>query len=475
MPRPPIPRPSRLVAAPLLRAQSDDRLVELVRGGHEPAFAVVVQRYRGQLERYAARIVGPGRAEDAVQQAFVNAHRALLRDGRQIELKAWLYRITHNAALNQLRSLQAEPTDTDDRSAAATGATAAAAADVAALRARLRETLDAVAALPAPQRDALLLRELEGRSHEEIALALGVSAGAARQHLARARTTLRAAVSAVTPYPLVAKLAALGTGSSAAGSAAELVVGAGMGATVIKFGAGVAAGGALLGAIGLPALRPVSPPPQERTGDRADSGAVTTRPGPLGAADRDATASRASDRSSPTGTPSAPGRGGRSPSSPGSDAAQRPGASGGPGAGSDSARPSDDDPDSETDDPTQGSRPEATPPGRPGSSGSSSSGLDDAGDDDDPPAISSDTGSDDDDDDARPAADGETESESSGSASSGPQEGASTSSGSGSGSWSDSSGTGSEAGPDDDDEALELRPDGGEAPEEPDEDDIAAD
>lgn len=267
MPRSSLSRPGRLVAAPLLRAQSDDRLVDLVRDGHEAAFAVVVARYRAPLERYAAGIVGAGRAEDVVQQAFVNAHRALMSDGRSIELKPWLYRITHNAALNLLRSAPAETSDGADL-AGALGPSSAGAADVAALRARLRETLDAVAALPPPQRDALLLRELEGRSHEEIALALGVTAGAARQHLARARTSLRAAVSALTPYPLLAKLAVLGAGSSTTGAVAEVVAGAGVGATVIKLGAGVAAGGALLGSVVLP-----SPPTDRVRGD--DRGAAT--------------------------------------------------------------------------------------------------------------------------------------------------------------------------------------------------------
>lgn len=317
MPRHPLPRPSRLIAAPLLRAQSDDRLVELVRDGHDPAFTVVVQRYRGPLERYVARIVGPSRAEDAVQQAFANAHRALVHDGRSVELKPWLYRIAHNAAVNQLRGAPADVADPDDpRAATAESATAAAAADVAALRARLRETLDAVAALPAPQRDAVVLREFEGRSHAEIAMALGVSTGAARQHLARARSSLRAAVSAVTPYPLIAKLAVLGSGSSAAGSAAELVVGAGAGATFVKLGAGLAAGGALLGTVGLPAPGPAASVEERTVSRRVDTGAAVQQPAARSAPTTGAPRPAAAGAARPavtirgTGRPSSVGRAG---------------------------------------------------------------------------------------------------------------------------------------------------------------------
>lgn len=76
----------------------------------------------------------------------------------------------------------------------------------------------AVGALPERQRDALVLRELEGRSYEEIAVQLGVSDGAVRQLLNRARNTLRASVTAVTPYGLLAGIPAAPKRRSWAGS-----------------------------------------------------------------------------------------------------------------------------------------------------------------------------------------------------------------------------------------------------------------
>src|SRR5256885_172202 len=226
--------PARLASASLLRVQSDERLVELARDGHERAFEAIVERYGPALERYASRLVGPSRGEDAVQQAFVNAHKALISESeRKIELRPWLYRIVHNAALNALRSSREEQLLGDEAERLPL------ADDVFERRERLREALDAVAALPANQRDAILLRELEGRSHEEIALALGLSAGAARQQIFRARAALRAAATAMTPTPLLLRFFEMSAGSAASGTP-DIAMGAGAGLTAVlaKAGAG---------------------------------------------------------------------------------------------------------------------------------------------------------------------------------------------------------------------------------------------
>jgi RNA polymerase sigma factor (sigma-70 family) len=229
---------ARLAGSSLLRLQSDERLVALVRDGHDPAFSAVVDRYRGELLRYATRVVGDSRAEDVVQQAFVNAHQAMTSSDSDIKLRPWLYRITHNAALNALRAgRRAE--ELDDRLAAAGGVE-----QTVEHRERLREALAAIARLPEPQRDALTLQALQGRSHEEIAAALNVSSGAARQQVHRARGAVRAAVSAVTPYGLLARYAMAGGGEPAS----AVVTGAGAAgitATVGKIGAGVLAAGAI--------------------------------------------------------------------------------------------------------------------------------------------------------------------------------------------------------------------------------------
>jgi RNA polymerase sigma factor (sigma-70 family) len=236
--------PARLAGASLLRLQSDERLAELAANGHEAAFDTIVDRYRAPLMRYCAGIVGPSRAEDAVQQALINAHDALQRTDEVRHLRSWLYRIAHNAALNVLRAVR------DDVSLDAASDAAAVAEDgpaAAFVRSeRFRATVDALRELPERQRAALVLRELEGRSHEEIAETLGVTKGSARQHLMRARVAVRGAVTAITPYPLIVRLAEMLAGPGSAGWT-DAAVGAGAGATLAKLTAGVAATGALVG------------------------------------------------------------------------------------------------------------------------------------------------------------------------------------------------------------------------------------
>jgi RNA polymerase sigma factor (sigma-70 family) len=123
--------------------------------------------------RYCRRILPEARAEDAVQQAFVNAFAALRRDDdRRIDLRPWLYRIAHNSAVNALRERGLRHAELDE---AIDGVERP---DQALERRQgLRDVITAVKALPERQRDAMILRELEGRSYEEIAVELGVTGG----------------------------------------------------------------------------------------------------------------------------------------------------------------------------------------------------------------------------------------------------------------------------------------------------------
>ena len=107
--------PARLAGSAVLRTQSDERLVDLVREGNERAFEAIVHRYRRPLLRYCGRFLSPARAEDAVQQAFVNAYNALVGSDAAIQLRPWLYRIAHNAALNVLRQAGADHVEVDEQ------------------------------------------------------------------------------------------------------------------------------------------------------------------------------------------------------------------------------------------------------------------------------------------------------------------------------------------------------------------------
>lgn len=228
MPPPPAePFAARVFLGPALRAQPDRRLVKLVREGYESAFEEIVRRYRKPLDRFAAAIVG-GRSEDVTQDAFSKALLALRGTTTEIELKPWLYRIVRNAALNEIRD---SPPPTEELGAEIPGGRSAAVE--AERREEIGELMGRLRALPEPQRAAIVMRELEGLSHEEIAAALGVSGGAARQAIYRARVTLRDGFGLMIPLPLLRLLFEHGVETA----------GAGTGAAVAATGAAAASGG----------------------------------------------------------------------------------------------------------------------------------------------------------------------------------------------------------------------------------------
>jgi RNA polymerase sigma factor (sigma-70 family) len=226
---------SRVFLGPALRAQPDRRLVDLVRDGYDAAFEEIVRRYRRPLDRFAAAIVG-GRSEDVTQDAFSKALPALRGSEAEIELRPWLYRIVRNTALNDLRD---RPPDSAELSEALPGGRSAAAEAEA--REEIKDLMDRLGALPEPQRAALVMRELEGLSHEEIAAALGVSGGAARQAIYRARAALREGFGLLLPLPALRALAEHGEGIAAGGLGAGALK-AGMATVLIAgtVGAGVA-------------------------------------------------------------------------------------------------------------------------------------------------------------------------------------------------------------------------------------------
>jgi RNA polymerase sigma factor (sigma-70 family) len=228
---------ARVFLGPTLRAQPDRRLVDLVRDGYDAAFEEIVRRYGRPLDRFAAAIVG-GRSEDVTQDAFSKALLALRGTEAEIELRPWLYRIVRNTALNDLRGRG--PAVEELAETLPGGRSAAAEAES---RQELRDLMDRLQALPEPQRAALVMRELEGLSHEEIAAALGVSGGAARQAIFRARAALRDGLGLLVPMPVLRALAEHADGAARAGGA----IAAGAGAST--------AGGAALGGIGGGALK----------------------------------------------------------------------------------------------------------------------------------------------------------------------------------------------------------------------------
>jgi RNA polymerase sigma factor (sigma-70 family) len=249
--------PARLAGSGLLRTQSDSRLVDLVRAGNDRAFEAIVLRYHRPLLRHCRRLLPAGRAEDAVQQALLRALEAMRADERELQLEPWLHRIAHNAAIDSLRRMDSHWEELDDRMDGVEPTHAA-----VERRARFNSVMSNMGELPERQRRALVLRELEGRSYDEIATTLGVTGDGVRQLLNRARNTMRAAATAVVPPALVGRIA----GSQAGVRIAELMDPPSS-ALMAKATAAVAAGAVALFAV-------TGPPSGDGGGvSRADAGA----------------------------------------------------------------------------------------------------------------------------------------------------------------------------------------------------------
>ncbi len=231
------------VSIKLLLTQSDERLVRMAAAGHDRAFEAIVDRYRRQLLRYAERFPAAGPAEDVVQAAFVCAWGAL-RDGTEVrDLRPWLYRIVRNSALNAAKRVRGIDTELVESEALGVGPEAE-----SEIQDDLRRTLDGIAALPGRQRDALVAVAVDGRAHADVGRELGITEPAVRQLVRRARASVRAVASALTPYPLIAWISELGTTQTASvARIGELVGGAGSGAIVIKLGAVAATGAIVVG------------------------------------------------------------------------------------------------------------------------------------------------------------------------------------------------------------------------------------
>ena len=126
-------------------------------------------------------------AEDVLQEVFANAHKAMLADERKINVRPWLYRIARNRCLNHLRRPVHEGQDSMDIHPHMNGATTA---ERVQDREELREVLNDVGTLPETQRTALLLREIDQMSYDEIAVAMDTTIPAVKSLLVRARITL---------------------------------------------------------------------------------------------------------------------------------------------------------------------------------------------------------------------------------------------------------------------------------------------
>jgi RNA polymerase sigma factor (sigma-70 family) len=174
--------------SPLLRFQEDERLVALTRKGHQHAFDTLVERYQSRLLGFCRQMLGSTEdAEDVLQEVFVAAYNAMVADERPIAVRPWLYRIARNRCLNHLRKPTADGQDTMDTHPHMNGVTTH---ERVQNREEFRSLLTDVGHLPETQRSALLLREIDAMSYEEIAKAMDTTVPGVKSLLVRARIAL---------------------------------------------------------------------------------------------------------------------------------------------------------------------------------------------------------------------------------------------------------------------------------------------
>jgi RNA polymerase sigma-70 factor (ECF subfamily) len=177
---------------------SDKKLVERVQKGDKGAFDLLVLKYQHKIVNLVMRYVrDPDLALDIAQEAFIKAYRALPRFRGDSAFYTWMYRIAVNTAKNHLAAQRRRPMDVEldlqdpeqyDMHAKLKETDTP---EGISLSNELKETVErAIAALPEDLRTAIVLRELEGMSYEEIAETMECPVGTVRSRIFRARDAI---------------------------------------------------------------------------------------------------------------------------------------------------------------------------------------------------------------------------------------------------------------------------------------------
>ena len=177
---------------------SDQQLVERVQAGDKSAFDLLVRKYQHRVLKLVSRFVSDAaEAEDVAQEAFLKAYRALASFRGDSAFYTWLYRIAINTAKNALVSNRRRPVDFDldlqdpeqyDRHARLKEGDTP---EGVLLTEEIRNVVErAMEQLPEDLRTAIVLRELEGLSYEEIAEAMDCPVGTVRSRIFRAREAI---------------------------------------------------------------------------------------------------------------------------------------------------------------------------------------------------------------------------------------------------------------------------------------------
>jgi RNA polymerase sigma-70 factor (ECF subfamily) len=178
--------------------QSDLELVRRVQRGERGAFDLLVLKYQHKVVKLVARMLrDPAEAEDVAQEAFVKAYRAIGSFRGDSAFYTWLYRIAVNTARNTMASRQRRPLDYEadlsenEQSAVESRMRHGDTPEAVALSDEIHSTVnEAIGALPEDLRTAIILREVEGLSYEEIAEAMDCPVGTVRSRIFRAREAI---------------------------------------------------------------------------------------------------------------------------------------------------------------------------------------------------------------------------------------------------------------------------------------------
>jgi RNA polymerase sigma-70 factor (ECF subfamily) len=184
---------------PMTHADTDASLVARLQRGDDAAFEELVRAHGARLLSVARRFLGNNEdAQDAVQDAFIRAFKAIHTFEARAQLHTWLHRILVNTALMKLRERRRRPTESIEAllpTFAADGHQAVAARDWSDAVLERKETAalvrEAIAMLPDQYREVLVLRDIEDRDTAEAAAILGTSANVVKVRLHRARQALR--------------------------------------------------------------------------------------------------------------------------------------------------------------------------------------------------------------------------------------------------------------------------------------------
>jgi RNA polymerase sigma-70 factor, ECF subfamily len=174
---------------------TDDDLVRRVQQGDKSAFDVLVLKYQYRIVKLVSRYVrDPSDALDVAQEAFLKAYRALPRFRGDSAFYTWLYRIAINTAKNHLTALARRPVEVElgaERYSLDAFRSELETPERLLLTDEIRDTIGAaVAALPDDLREAIVLREVDGLSYEDIAQAMDCPIGTVRSRIFRAREAI---------------------------------------------------------------------------------------------------------------------------------------------------------------------------------------------------------------------------------------------------------------------------------------------